>query len=592
MAPRKFDDLLRGATSGGASAVDIHGSDDDELILKYGTEDEQQKYLKLRRLEKAFDSPLDFALYSTPGAKEYDHTRLLNIVLVAHVENRLYPSGPGPEPDWVPDDPDRPDSEEGHWEHPLTGEEPVDYLAIAMPPRHGKSFIVSQHLPAWYIAKYPERKVALASYSEDFSASWGAANRDHFVYHPELGIQVKRGKNAAASEWETTKGGGMYCVGVGGGVTGRGFPLMIVDDPIKNSEEAKSEANQDKQHNWWTSTWVTRRQPYERVMTKVVLMFTRWAEADLSGKVVFDEDGSVRAGWYYLHLPALCIDPETDPLGRDEGEALCPARFTRRQLEEIRDDPSAAVGWWDALYQGVPFTVGAGITAGPFQTYQVINLGEGREYFYMVEDERRSFRETECFRFATVDLAGTAKTVSDWNVFSVYDFCPDGTLLHIGQARERLDSSRHVEWCKTLYDKWQCQMVAIEDRTFGTTLLQNLKHDPKYVTFSLKADTDKVTRAIPYGAAIVQGIVRFPAPQPAWWTRFVSEHVAFPNGTHDDQVDTGAYAYRYVSTIKRTVKKPVEPKTQDQEYAERIMRQVDRRARESRQSNLAAMMAP
>lgn len=591
MAARRFDDLLRGASGGGASGVDVHVlTEQDELILKYGTEEEQRQYLQLRKLDEAYNSPLSFAMYVTPGTKAYPHTKLLDKIIVAHVENRLYPSGIGPEPDWVPDDADVLDDEEGHWEHPTTGERPVEYLAIAMPPRHGKSFVVSQHLPAWYIGKYPDRKVALASYAEDFSATWGGLNRDHFVVHPELGIQVKRGKNAASSEWETSKGGGMFSVGIGGGVTGRGFPLMIIDDPIKNSEEAQSEATQTKQHNWWTSTWTTRKQPYNRVMTKFVLMFTRWAEGDLSGKVVFDEEGKVRDGWYYLHLPALCIDPEIDPLGRQEGEPLCPQRFTKRQLEEIRDDPTAAVGWWDALYQGVPFTVGSGITAGPFQQYSVVKLGGKREYFYLVGDERRSCTEDECLRFGSIDVAGTVQTVSDWNVFSVYDWAPDGTLFHIAQERKRLESADHVDWAKKLYDEHGCQLVIIEDRTFGTTLLQHLKRDPKYVTVSMKADTDKVTRAIPYGAAILNGFIRFPDTSPAWWSKFVSEHVAFPNGTHDDQVDAGAYAYRYIMNIERHVRKKESPKTVDQEHQDRITRQITRRTRATRESNVAAML--
>lgn len=585
--PRKFDDLLRSTGSQvGASGISDQ-EQEDELVLTYGTEEEQRKYLELRRLSVAYTSPLSFALYTTPGTQEYPHTVLLDRILTALVENRLYKAGPGPEPVWVGDNSES-DEAEGHWEHPSTGEEPVQFLAIAMPPRHGKSFVVSQHLPAWYIGKYPDRTVALASYSEDFSAHWGGLNRDHFVLHPELGIQVKRGKNAAATDWNTTKGGGMRSIGVGGGITGLGFPLMVVDDPIKNSEEAQSEANRTKQHNWWTSTWITRQQPYDKVMTKFVLMFTRWHEDDLAGRVVFDDAGEVQDGWYYLHLPALALDD--DPLGREPGEPLCSARFSRRQLEDIRDNPTAAIGWWDSLYQGAPFTIGAGITAGPFQTYSVLEIEGEREYFYRHEDILKHWKAEQCFRFATVDLAGTAKTVSDWNVMSVYDYCPDGTLLHIGQERTRLESADHLEWVKKAYDYWRCQMVAIEDRTFGTTLLQRLKRDPKYLTFPLKADTDKVTRAIPYGAAIARGLIRFPAESPSWWAQFVSEHVAFPNGTHDDQVDTGAYAYRYIATVPRTAP-PVEPDSgPDAAHLKRIQGQVDRHARARRYSGLAGIL--
>lgn len=251
----------------------------------------------------------------------------------------------------------------------ITGRtEPV--LIIETPPRHGKSELISKYLPAWFLCCRPERQVILASATADLAAKWGRQGRSIVREWGRLfgvGVSEDRG---SADDWETTAGGGMRTAGVGGDVMGRGGHLLIIDDYIKNAEEAFSKTIRDKQWDWWNSTFSTRLEPEGCV----VVMATRWHEDDLIGRLLKAADAGEGLPVRRVRLPAVAEDD--DPLGRKPGEALWPERWPLgpergltingygRKVVGLNSRRSM-VGphWWGSLYQQRPTR--DGLTAWP-----------------------------------------------------------------------------------------------------------------------------------------------------------------------------------------------------------------------------------
>lgn len=218
-------------------------------------------------------------------------------------------------------------------------------LLVCMPPRHGKSTLTSHYFPAWFLGRWPDKRVILASYEADFAAGWGRKARDVLTeYGPSLfGVSVRE-DSAAANRWDIAgRSGGMVTAGVGGPITGRGADLLLIDDPVKNAEEARSPTQRNKAWDWYLSTAYTRLEPGGAV----VLIMTRWHADDLAGRVLKHARDDGGEPWRVRKLPAIAEDD--DQLGRAPGEALWPERWPLDQLEAIRRTQSAY--WWGTLYQ-------------------------------------------------------------------------------------------------------------------------------------------------------------------------------------------------------------------------------------------------
>lgn len=586
-------------------------------LLPHLTPQEAATYQLLLARELALASPLDLACRLRDDTQRWPHVEYINDHLVALVEYRLYPTGPGPAANWFyvkdsveyavdgPDDIPN-DAEDFYGRHPEDNSARVVFrLAIAAPPRHGKSYIVTETFPLWYWMKYPDRNIALATYSDDFAGDWGVKIRDMLCDNETLlGLQLVNGKRSAAAHLRLTgkslhergemvkANGEMFLVGSRGGLTGKGFQLGIIDDPFKDAQDAESQAERNARANWYTSVFSTRK---TRITGKgipvEVMMFTRWHIDDIAGRFVYDTHGDPRPDWCVIRLPALAEDD--DPLGRALGAALCPAVKTRAELLELQaNDPY----WFASLYQGSP-TVRKGNVIPPSRRYYVQTLDGDAVYQVMaVPDEdlpsypgsealaerlRSSFLipAKRCTRFATVDLAASTKSYADWSVFSVWDWDTESqTLVLVGVVRERIESSQHLEWLKRCYAAFpDIVFVGVERKTYGLTLLQAALADRTVPVRPLDADTDKVSRAAPYAQAIGLGQVVIPATG-EWVPGWMAEHASFPAGRHDDMVDTGAYAWSVVRLMPKRRAATAEPLS----LSERIHAYVDKRHQKGR----------
>jgi predicted phage terminase large subunit-like protein len=525
----------------------------EDLFLRL-TPEEQGAYVQWLKRQAALNGLLAYMHHVSPDVKDYPHLVTLCDWIDALLEGRLYPSGPGPEP--------------VNGKHPETGEEPVYNLAIYEPPRHGKSFTVSDHLPAYFTTKFPDLKTHLATYEADFAKHWSTKTLQHLT-DPEheafFGIKVRNGMNAAKESWYLEGHAGEYkCAGVGGPMTGRGRHLGIADDLIKNAEEASSETIRNKAADWWVTTWWTRREKWpDGTPSREILMNTRWHADDISARVV-------GKGWAVLSLPALAED--NDLIGRERGDALCPEIMTADDLRKLDSDDTTEGGmgrqWFAALYQQRPYIEGGNLIHGPFNHARI----DGGVYHLKKADGETVYaKEAECMRFGVIDLAASVKTSADWTVLGIFDVTstqPRRIILrHV--IRKRMGTDLHEDFVVDGYRQWRLKFVAVEDKTFGTNLINQLRKRGGITVRAVKADTDKIMRAMPLDDLVKTELLWWMG-EASWLQTLEEEILQFPNGKHDDHVDVLAYAARIFDGIPQIRTKKSEPSTPEERAAAHI----------------------
>ena len=222
----------------------------------------------------------------------------------------------------------------------------IKRLMIFVPPRHGKSELASIDLPAWYLGNNPDKEIITASYSADLAQDFGGKTRNLIedeVYQDIFSLRLRQDERAKA-KWLTKEGGSYTSVGIGGAITGRGANLLIIDDPLKNREEADSEVIREKIWSWYKSTAYTRLEKDGAV----ILILTRWHYDDLAGRLLEAEnDGGDK--WEVVKYPAIATEDEKH---RKEGEALWSWKYNLETLEQIKNVEGLME--WSALYQQNP----------------------------------------------------------------------------------------------------------------------------------------------------------------------------------------------------------------------------------------------
>jgi len=414
----------------------------------------------------------------------------------------------------------------------------IDRLLISMPPRHGKSSLISQYFPAWYLAMQPDKRVLLTSYEADFAAGWGWRARNVFneIVTPLFGLRIDQ-TSSARNRWdlEPPYRGGMQTAGAGGSITGKGADILIIDDPVKNAEEATSRTYQEKTWEWYRSTAYTRLEPGGRV----VIVMTRWSRNDLAGKLLQQEPGR----WTVISLPAIATRDEAwefpgGTFRRKQGDPLWPERFPLERLLEIK----RAIGgfWWNALYMGEPQPEGGSIFRRAWFRYFTISQDGDRLILQDTPGSGGAVPRSECWVFQTVDPAATAGERSDYFVVSTFAVSPRGDLFLLDVFREQAETTSHMQILRSQYDRWQPDFIAVEAQSFGLNIIQAAGAQGLPVR-PVKADRDKVSRARVVSARYESGRV-FHRLGARWLDQVEDELLAFPSGEHDDVVDTIAYA--------------------------------------------------
>ena len=365
-------------------------------------------------------------------------------------------------------------------------------VIVTMPPRHGKSERVSKKFPAWHVGRNPGDEMILASYSVDLSRGFSRIARDTLTTN-HIVFDVKVDPNNQSAESWGTEGyrGGVTAAGVGGAITGKGARIAIIDDPVKNAEEANSEVMREKVWDWYQSTLYTRLTPDGRI----IVVMTRWHEDDLVGRLLKKEAEEIKEGthkgerWTVINFPALA--ESDDYLGRKEGEPLWPEfGFDELRLEQIKSDVGSYV--FNALYQQRPSAAGGTIFKREhFRYFQRTQL-HGASYLQVGE---KKFLEANCWKFQTVDTANSEKTINDPFVVSTWITTPDNDLLLDDVYRTHITGPDQKPLMRTMSQRFKPKFQAIEDKTFGTNLIQECTREGMNIK-PIKVDKDKVTRSL------------------------------------------------------------------------------------------------
>lgn len=389
-------------------------------------------------------------------------------------------------------------------------------VIVTMPPRHGKSERVSRKFPAWHIGNNPNDEVILASYSIDLSRGFSRIARDTLASHYDIfGVRVDKNNQSAESWGVEGHRGGLHAAGVGGPITGKGARIAIIDDPVKNAEEAESETMRDKIWDWYTSTLYTRLTPDGRI----IIVMTRWHEDDLVGRLLKKEQEEIEEGthqgerWTVINFPALA--EEGDYLGREIGEPLWPQYgFDRKRMEQIKADVGSRV--FNALYQQRPSAAEG----------QLFKRGWWKYYKVLPKIARKiisidaTFKDSDTSDFVSIQVWGKSG--------------PD--IYLIDRLKDRMDFVTTIQSIRNIVAKHpDATMKLIEDKANGSAIISMLRREIGGIV-PVNPQGGKVARAHAVSPYIEAGNVYLPEDKP-WVHDFVEECAAFPNGQYDDDVD-------------------------------------------------------
>lgn len=388
-------------------------------------------------------------------------------------------------------------------------------LMLFLPPRHGKSELATVRYPVYRLAARPETRVIVGAYNQTLANTFSRKARR---VAGQAGLALS-GERSAVEQWETAAGGGLRAVGVGGGVTGQGGDVIVIDDPVKSREEADSAAYRQRVWDWYTDDLYTRLEP----SGALILIMTRWHQDDLAGRIL---DSADAGDWTVVRLPAEA-EPD-DPLGRAPGAPLNPARFPADALARIRRVLGHS---YQALYQQRP---------------QPREGGLFKAHWLPLADIAPASPRWRLVRWW--DLAATADG-GDWTVGVLMGEL-DGLYWVLDVVRGQWSSGERDRVIRVTADRdaqqygvgavqhWAGQEPGSGGKDQAAAFRKNLAGH----TAHTEPETgSKTVRAEPFAAQCEAGNVRVLARP--WAPAYVGELLEFPTGGHDDQVDPSAGAF-------------------------------------------------
>ncbi len=393
-------------------------------------------------------------------------------------------------------------------------------LIINMPPRHTKSEFASYLLPAWFLGKFPNKKVIQTSHTAELAVGFGRKVRnlvDSEVYHdnfPDLALQAD---SKAAGRWNTSKGGDYFAIGVGGAVTGKGADLLIIDDPHSEQEAALAAVNPevyDKVYEWYTSGPRQRLQPGGAI----VIVMTRWAQRDLTGQVLKNAALRGENDWEVIEFPAIL----------PSGNPLWPQFWSIAELEALRQElPNSK---WQAQYQQNPVGNESAIVKRDW--WQWWEEDDPPRCDFILQSWDTAFEKHQRADYS----AGTT-----WGIF---DNPKDGNRPNIILLNTY---KKRVEWVDLKkdvlqeYKEYDPDALIIEKKATGAPLIYELRAMGIPVQeFTPSKGQDKIARLNAVSDIIASGKVW--VPRTRWAEELVDEIAAFPSGEHDDLVDATTLA--------------------------------------------------
>lgn len=391
----------------------------------------------------------------------------------------------------------------------------------------------SRLFSAYYLRKHPEHFVGLNSYAAELAYTLSRASKENYI---RAGGLVKDDA-AAMKHWETPEGGGLWAAGVGGPITGKGFHLGIIDDPIKNAEEAASEVIREKHKEWYKTTFLSREEPD----AAIVIIQTRWHEDDLTGWLLSEEDNAdtetEREHWHIVclpaiseelgHFPASCtLEPD---FRKEIGEALCPKRYNIQKLLQKQSKGEYEFG---ALYQQRP-TAKQGL------------------FFHVDKLEIVDTAPVEARRARGWDQSATAGG-GDFTAGPKMSKDKEGIFYIEDVQRGQWDTAtrdRTIRQTAELDGRGCKQVGEQEPGSGGKGQAENfVRMLAGFPVVTYPATNAKEIRADPFSSQVNAGNVKL--VRGAWNKAYIEELRTFPHGKHDDQVDGSSLAFNELNGVQ------------------------------------------
>jgi len=397
-------------------------------------------------------------------------------------------------------------------------------LIINMPPRHTKSEFASYLLPAWFLGKFPHKKVIQTSHTAELAVGFGRKVRnlvDSEAYHdifPDLTLSVD---SKAAGRWNTSKGGDYFAIGVGGAVTGKGADLLIIDDPHSEQEATAAETSPeiyDKVYEWYTSGPRQRLQPGGAI----VIVMTRWSLRDLTAQVL--KASSQRGGdeWEVIEFPAIM----------PSGNPLWPEFWSMDELAALKEELPA--GKWNAQYQQQPTSdVAAIIKRDQWKRW---DSDEPPQCEFIVQSWDTAFEANNRADYSAC---------TTWGVF-FNERTNTTNIILLNAYKDRMEFPTLKKVVVEQYDEYKPDSLIVEKKASGAPLIYELRamgvpvQEYTPVRGTTNNPNNKMARLNSVSDLFASGIVW--APDRRWSDEVIDEIASFPSGEHDDYVDSAIMA--------------------------------------------------
>ena len=393
-------------------------------------------------------------------------------------------------------------------------------IAVSMAPRMGKSQMISIYYPAWYLGKHPDHKVIVASHTADLAVVMARKVRN-LINTPEYKAIFPNTNIAsdakAAAQWNTTKGGEYFAIGVGGALAGRGAHLIIADDPLSEQDiKAGNTTSLDNAYEWFSAGLRTRLMPDG----KICVLHTRWHQRDLIGRLI--KDSAMNEGgdsYETFEFPAILNE------GTDNEKSIWPEQWSIESLQQTRASMHHIMWQWYAQYQQNPTAAEAAIIK--------------RDWIRWWEKDDPPKID---FMVQAFDTALTTKERSDFSVchtWGVFESEEDGTqnVILLNKVKGKYEFPELKAMAHEQYKIWEPDSVIVEAKASGQPLIDEMRRSGIFVQdFSPGKGQDKIARLNAVADMFASGHVWF--PENAWAAATVEEILAFPAGEHDDEVDT------------------------------------------------------
>ena len=385
-------------------------------------------------------------------------------------------------------------------------------LIINMAPRHTKSEFASFLFPAWMMGRNPRMKIIQATHTTELAVNFGRKTKNLLDSdeYKEIFSDVKLAADSKASgRWDTSSGGMYYAVGVGSNLAGRGGDLIIIDDP-HSEQTAMSASGFDDAWDWYTGGPRQRLQPGG----SIVLVQTRWSEKDMTGQLLRAMAKDPLADqWEIVELPAIFED-----------DTPCwPEFWSLDDLNAVR--ASIPLGKWNAQYQQNPTNEESAIIKREW--WQMWDKEEVPNLHYVIQSYDTAFSKRE-----TADYSA----ITTWGVFYPNESGTPGLIL-LDSKKGRWDFPQLKQMAFDEYKFWDPDTVIVEAKASGTPLTQEMRQmGIPVVNFTPSRGNDKITRVHSVSPLFEAGMVW--CPDTIFAEEMVEEVAAFPNGEHDDLVDS------------------------------------------------------